>query len=65
MESPKLQKGLGAIASSLNHIGGTIGNALEVSFRRNSPNAIEFSAAAKSFNHDAEINCNKFIIFFG
>ncbi|KAF5470308.1 hypothetical protein F2P56_010829 [Juglans regia] len=29
MESPKLQKGLGAIASSLNHIGGTIGSALE------------------------------------
>lgn len=29
MESPKLQKGLGAITSSLNYIGGTIGNALE------------------------------------
>lgn len=31
-EGPALQKGLGAIASSLNYIGGTIGNALEVSF---------------------------------
>lgn len=29
-DSPKLQRGLGAIASSLNYIGGTIGNALEV-----------------------------------
>lgn len=29
-ESPALQRGLGAIASSLNYIGGTIGNALEV-----------------------------------
>ncbi|KAF5446538.1 hypothetical protein F2P56_032157 [Juglans regia] len=29
IESPKFQKGLGAIASSLNYIGGTIGNALE------------------------------------
>lgn len=29
-DNPKLQKGLGAIASSLNYIGGTIGNALEV-----------------------------------
>uniref|UniRef100_A0A2N9ELM6 Uncharacterized protein n=1 Tax=Fagus sylvatica TaxID=28930 RepID=A0A2N9ELM6_FAGSY len=28
-EGPALQKGLGAIASSLNYIGGTIGNALE------------------------------------
>lgn len=28
-DSPKLQRGLGAIASSLNYIGGTIGNALE------------------------------------
>ncbi|KAI3461744.1 hypothetical protein Pfo_018407 [Paulownia fortunei] len=28
-ESSSIQKGLGAIASSLNHIGGTIGNALE------------------------------------
>ena len=36
MDSPKLQKkGLGAIASSLNYIGGTIGNALEVSFCAN------------------------------
>ncbi|KAL9264715.1 hypothetical protein AKJ16_DCAP20626 [Drosera capensis] len=31
MESPKLRKGLDAITSSLNHIGDTIGNALEVS----------------------------------
>ncbi|KAL0417925.1 UNVERIFIED_CONTAM: hypothetical protein Sradi_1206000 [Sesamum radiatum] len=29
-QSSSLQKGLGAIASSLQHIGGTIGNALEV-----------------------------------
>ncbi|XP_068668825.1 uncharacterized protein [Aristolochia californica] len=29
LESPKLQKGLEAITSSLNYIGGTIGNALE------------------------------------
>ncbi|KAG6631004.1 uncharacterized protein LOC122292307 isoform X1 [Carya illinoinensis] len=29
IETPKFQKGLGAIASSLNYIGGTIGNALE------------------------------------
>lgn len=29
-EGPALQKGLDAIASSLNYIGGTIGNALEV-----------------------------------
>ncbi|GAB2227235.1 hypothetical protein Drorol1_Dr00009048 [Drosera rotundifolia] len=29
MESPKLRKGLNAITSSLNHIGDTIGNALE------------------------------------
>ncbi|XXG40089.1 hypothetical protein AAC387_Pa01g0889 [Persea americana] len=29
MESPKIQKGFGAITSSLNYIGGTIGNALE------------------------------------
>lgn len=28
-ESPKIQKGFGAITSSLNYIGGTIGNALE------------------------------------
>jgi hypothetical protein len=44
MDSPKLQKkGLGAIASSLNYIGGTIGNALEVSFCENLfPNTIEF-----------------------
>lgn len=31
-DGPARQKGLGAIASSLNYIGGTIGNALEVSF---------------------------------
>lgn len=37
MESPALQKGLGAIASSLNYIG----NAVEVSFLGNfSPNSI-------------------------
>lgn len=30
-DNPGLQKGLGALASSLNYIGGTIGNALEVS----------------------------------
>lgn len=45
MDSPKLQqkKGLGAIASSLNYIGGTIGNALEVSIcGKFFPNTIEF-----------------------
>jgi hypothetical protein len=31
-DNPALQKGLNAITSSLNYIGGTIGNALEVSF---------------------------------
>lgn len=33
-EGPKLQKGLNAIASSLNYIGGTIGNALEEGITR-------------------------------
>lgn len=31
-DNPTLQKGLGALTSSFNYIGGTIGNALEVSF---------------------------------
>lgn len=31
-DSPSLQKGLNAFTSSINYIGGTIGNALEVSF---------------------------------
>lgn len=44
IESPKLQKGLGAIASSLNYIGGTIGNAIEVSFHWTfSANTVVFS----------------------
>lgn len=34
-ENPALQKGLGAITSSLTFIGGTIGNALEVSLEVN------------------------------
>lgn len=30
MDNPRLRKGLDALTSSLNHIGDTIGNALEV-----------------------------------
>jgi hypothetical protein len=59
MDSPKLQqkKGLGAIASSLNYIGGTIGNALEVSICGSFfPNTIEF-LMFHIFSYNGQSSC--------